>query len=257
MDMPEPEDEAPAAVAEWVVTYGDMMSLLLTFFIMLVSLSTLKQDKGKLRAALDAIRASFGADLGESGVPGWSLQTTSANTHLHSRGARSEGGLERASLKSAGRGGPYRTVERIAHGTVITLGGPSVFGAYSSALSNQSRTALDLIASKVRTRSNRVIVRGHASPDETFPHESTLDPSGPQGLRIVDAWDLSYARAYTVADYLVSRGVDRERLLVSAAGAAEPRARPRDRTAQQQNRRVDVFVIDSYTTRPRPSADDE
>ncbi|MBL4886213.1 MAG: flagellar motor protein MotB, partial [Planctomycetaceae bacterium] len=33
------DDDEPPGVPEWVVTYGDMMSLLLTFFIMLVSLS--------------------------------------------------------------------------------------------------------------------------------------------------------------------------------------------------------------------------
>ena len=39
--MAEPEEEQ-GGVPEWVVTYGDMMSLLLTFFIMLVSMSELK-----------------------------------------------------------------------------------------------------------------------------------------------------------------------------------------------------------------------
>ncbi|HID23354.1 MAG TPA: hypothetical protein EYP14_13280, partial [Planctomycetaceae bacterium] len=38
-------DEDSGGVPEWVVTYGDMMSLLLTFFIMLVSLSEVVADK--------------------------------------------------------------------------------------------------------------------------------------------------------------------------------------------------------------------
>ena len=33
------QEDPPAGVPEWLVTFGDMMSLLLTFFIMLVSLS--------------------------------------------------------------------------------------------------------------------------------------------------------------------------------------------------------------------------
>ncbi len=49
-----PEDDPPPGVPEWVVTYGDMMSLLLTFFIMLVSMAEMKQD-GKVRAALNAL----------------------------------------------------------------------------------------------------------------------------------------------------------------------------------------------------------
>ena len=38
------EEEPSAGVPEWVVTFGDMMSLLLTFFIMLVSMSEIRQD---------------------------------------------------------------------------------------------------------------------------------------------------------------------------------------------------------------------
>ena len=45
------EDDGPPGVPEWVVTYGDMMSLLLTFFIMLVSLSEVVADQ-KYRAIL-------------------------------------------------------------------------------------------------------------------------------------------------------------------------------------------------------------
>ncbi|MFP6677633.1 MAG: flagellar motor protein MotB [Pirellulaceae bacterium] len=38
------DDDDALSIPEWVVTFGDMMSLLLTFFIMLVSLSELKEE---------------------------------------------------------------------------------------------------------------------------------------------------------------------------------------------------------------------
>ena len=252
-----PDDDPPSGAAQWVVTYGDMMSLLLTFFIMLVSLSELKQDKGKLRAALDAIREAFGADMGESGIPGWSLQTTSANTNLASTGDRSEGGLKRAGRKSPGRGGPHHTVQRINHGTTVTLGGTVLFDSRAAALPDEARQALDLLAGKLQQRNSRVIVRGHASPDEALPPAGSGPPAAAAGLAISDAWDLSYARAHAAAEHLMRRGIDRQRVLVSAAGATEPRVRARDRTAQQQNRRVDVFAIDADISRPRPSSGDE
>jgi chemotaxis protein MotB len=250
-----PDDDPPAAVAEWVVTYGDMMSLLLTFFIMLVSLSELKQDKGKLRAALDAIREAFGADLGDSGVPGWSLQTTSSNTDLRSSGDRSEGGLKRAALKSAGSGGPHHTVQRINHGTTVTLGGTVLFEWRAAALSEDAQRSLDLIATKLRQRNSRVIIRGHASPDEALAVQN--EPASAGGLAISNAWDLSYARAHAAAEHLMQRGLDRGRILVSAAETTEPRVRARDRRAQQQNRRVDVFAVDAYISRPRAASGDE
>src|SRR5690606_21337153 len=53
------DDDAPPGVAEWVVTYGDMMSLLLTFFIMLVSMSEVKEDE-KYRAVMEALQHYLG-----------------------------------------------------------------------------------------------------------------------------------------------------------------------------------------------------
>jgi chemotaxis protein MotB len=232
-----------------------MMSLLLTFFIMLVSLSELKQDKGKLRAALDAIREAFGADLGDSGVPGWSLQTTSANTNLRSTGDRSEGGMERAGRDSAGRGGPHSTVQRINHGTTVTLGGSVLFDSRAAALPDDARRALDLIAGKLQHRNSRIIIRGHASPDEALLPAEGQAPAA--SLQVSDPWDLSFARAHAVSAHLIRCGIDRQRVLVSAAGTTEPRVRARDRTAQRQNRRVDVFAIDTYINRPRHSSGDE
>ena len=50
-------------VPEWVVTFGDMMSLLLTFFIMLVSMSEVKEQE-RYQAMVDSIRQRFGHDHG-------------------------------------------------------------------------------------------------------------------------------------------------------------------------------------------------
>jgi len=75
--MSSPDEEGGTGVPEWVVTYGDMMSLLLTFFIMLVSMSELKED-GRNRAMMDAIRQRFGPGAGLAGIFGRSLQSNSA-----------------------------------------------------------------------------------------------------------------------------------------------------------------------------------
>ena len=234
-----PEDEAPPGVPEWVVTYGDMMSLLLTFFIMLVSMSELKEE-GKLRAALDALNERFGQSEGTVGLPGRSLQENSAFTNQTSAGSNMMGGLKAKGRKSKGPGGANRTVSRINHGTVVSLGGPAMFSSFEAKLSQGLRDRLDAVAQVVATKPNRVLVRGHASAEPLPPESAFADP-----------WDLSFARARNVAQYLVESGVPRDRILVSAAGDTEPRLLTRERARQVQNRRVDVFLIDSYIT---PSA---
>ena len=54
-------EEEKAGVPEWVVTFGDMMSLLLTFFIMLVSMSEIKEEK-RYQAMVESLRKRFGHD---------------------------------------------------------------------------------------------------------------------------------------------------------------------------------------------------
>lgn len=235
------EDDAPPGVPEWVVTYGDMMSLLLTFFIMLVSMSEQKQD-GKVRAALDALQQQFGPDVGKFGTPGTSLQDTSPYEFAASAGMSSEGGTKRKGVDSDGLAGPSKTVKRIGHGTLITLGGPCLFQAFDDQLTDAMQRDLDVIAGLLEHRPNQIVVRGHATREVM-----------PSGAKFKDAWDLSYARASAVAAYLIEHGIAESRLQLSAAGDSEPRIISRDKEIQRENRRVDVFVIDAYTT-PRAEA---
>jgi len=57
-DQEEDDDESPG-IPEWVVTFGDMMSLLLTFFIMIYSLSEIKEPE-KFTVVVESLRRQFG-----------------------------------------------------------------------------------------------------------------------------------------------------------------------------------------------------
>jgi chemotaxis protein MotB len=215
-----------------------MMSLLLTFFIMLVSMSELKED-GKLRMMLDALQERFGLAPGSIGVPGRSVQSSSAYPELASRGMTSEGGLKKASVrksheKDSSRGGAHPTVERISHGDVVTLGGPAAFEAFDPEPSEPLKRELRVLAKILGPVPNEIVVRGH----------TTAEPV-PRDARFRDRWELSFRRALNVAEFLVAEGIDRKRLIVEASAASEPRSQG-GRKSQAYNRRVDVFLIESY-----------
>jgi chemotaxis protein MotB len=233
-----PADDPPPGVPEWVVTYGDMMSLLLTFFIMLVSMSEVKQD-GRLRRMMDSLRQQFGPTNGEFGSPGQAFSTTGSMPELVSAGDTSEGDTKRASVDSAGLAGPSRTVKRIGHGSQITLGGPALFTQFDAELNDAAKADLQIIAKAVGPRPNRVVVRGHATRELL-----------PDGSPYRDAWDLAFARAQAGANHLIELGIAPERVAVASAGDSEPRTVSRDPEQQRLNRRIDVFVIDAYTTPP-------
>ncbi len=59
-----PSESPPEGAPEWMVTFSDMMSLLLTFFIMLVSMSN--TDVMKYRQVVESLNGAFGASTEES-----------------------------------------------------------------------------------------------------------------------------------------------------------------------------------------------
>jgi chemotaxis protein MotB len=234
---PNADEDEGSGVPEWVVTYGDMMSLLLTFFIMLVSMSEIKSDEGEVRAMMDSIRKSFGPTQGHNAVSGRSTQVNSSMNALSSKSNRSEGGTGKGGQDSNGRSGSHQSAAAISQGPTVTLGGPSQFARFDASLSDDLKRNLDIIADVIRDKSNRIMVRGHASPEP-------LPPDSPY----LDQLNLSFARASAASEHLISKGIDRRRLLVSAAADNEPKTRTRFERKQKQNRRVDVFLIDSYTS---------
>lgn len=238
--MMEVEEEGPPGVPEWVVTYGDMMSLLLTFFIMLVSMSELK-DEGKNRAALDSMKEVFGPTSGTAGAPGRTFSTRSDFQYRSSKSEKKQTGLEKGSVDSAGAGGKQPTVSTVNHGEIVTVGGSVEFDQFASELDEESVANLQRILTAIRNVPNRVIVRGHscAEPVRRKP-------------QFRDQHDLSFARARSVAKYLIENDINPKRIIVSAAGDAERRVPIRNMDDRRHNRRVDVFTIDSFVTPPGP-----
>jgi flagellar motor protein MotB len=100
---------------------------------------------------------------------------------------------------------------------------------------------LKRIIAAIKQVPNRVIVRGHS-----FAEPVRRKP------QFRDQHDLSFARARSVAKYLIENDINPNRILVSAAGDAEPRIVTRNIEDRRHNRRVDVFTIDSYLAPPDP-----
>ncbi|WLD14260.1 OmpA family protein [Planctellipticum variicoloris] len=213
-----------------------MMSLLLTFFIMLVSMAEMK-SAGKMKAMLNSMKEQFGPLDGIFGAPGDSLQTTGAMETAASHGNASKGGTKKGGYKSKGLAGPSASVKRLAHGTVITLGGPAVFSVHTDRISESTRKDLEAIGRLLAGRQNNIVVSGHTSREQ-LPGDSPFK----------DPFELSFARARKCAQFLMDQGISPTRIQVVAIGDSEPKVISRLPEAQQQNDRVDVFVVDTYTT---------
>ena len=51
--------EAPAGAPAWIVTYGDAMTLLLCFFVIIVSMSEIKENQ-KFHQVVESLKMTFG-----------------------------------------------------------------------------------------------------------------------------------------------------------------------------------------------------
>lgn len=219
----------------WLLTYADMITLLMAFFIMLYSMSILNLSRfrqvavsirsgmdgtmsGQGRAALaNGGQMEYGSPLitGEySGVP-WEaikeMQVLVHKTHLEDTIS-------------------FRQDER---GIVISLVTDKALYAKGQAdLSAESKRILSIVADLIKKVPNQVMVEGHTCD---LPVSSAKYPSN---------WELSTARAATVVRYFIEQGIPASRL--SAAGYADSKPLPfTGPLNRERNRRVDVIILKS------------
>jgi len=225
-----------------MVTFGDMMSLLLCFFVIIVSMSEIKKDD-KFRQVVASLREAFGYESAVGNTPMdtdsinsliQQLQTVIIPPDLKERGDADEEGIE---------GRVYRVTD-VREGIHIEIGGRITFDRYSAVLRPFGGELIRQIADKIRGKNNIIKVTGHA----------TREPL-PENHLYSDSIDLSYARARAVADELIRTGVRRERIRVVAAGSAAPVERD-DYTEElrARNRRVEIVVtealVEEYAGQP-------
>jgi chemotaxis protein MotB len=109
-----------------------------------------------------------------------------------------------------------------------------LFKENSLELTPEAKKALEQVAEVIKELKGnyRVRIEGHTSRDEpTKPMEG-----------IHDSWDLSILRATTVAKYLISKGVNPERLVAVGYDAVRPLYTWNNPILQARNRRVEIYI---------------
>ena len=226
--MAEEEDEEPG-IPEWVVTFGDMMSLLLTFFIMLVSMSEIKQEE-KFQAMLESMRRQFGQEASMASlIPGQSPPRNSAMQTIASTGRAKRKDITRGGNPVKAVTGENTQVRTIRPGQDTTVGGVVFFGEEEATLTDESKDRLREIANQVAGKPQKIEVRGHASrkPIDDWTH-----------------WSIAHERGRVAMEYLVQCGIDERRIRLSSAGAHEPLDDSIDESRRRRNARVEVLMWD-------------
>jgi chemotaxis protein MotB len=229
-NRPKEQQLETAGMMRWLLTYADMITLMLALFIILFAMSTISRVKVQEFAKL--VSAGFDNTWSVNQPPNGGTegeQSFNASANIPAIQKELEQYVEQHKLENQVR------VHMDHRGLVITLLSDKAFYDSGSAeLRPQTMQILDAVDGFLKKTPNLIRVEGNTDNE---PIHTAQYPTN---------WELSAARAVGVARYLVEHdGLDPTR--VSAAGYGEFRPRkPNDTDAdRQENRRVDIVLLNA------------
>ncbi|MDD2779966.1 flagellar motor protein MotB [Sulfuricurvum sp.] len=241
--------DCPECMPEWLAAFGDLMSLLLCFFVLLLSMSSMDAKKvseaiGSLSGAMSVLEGGEQTEVSKRRLQ-LSTPIESEDETNEEVNRISEAVAEINEMKEKGKG-PSVTLEESQDGFVIQLPASLLFKEGSAKIEDEDALLfLKRIAMIVEQLPNQVevSVQGHtddSTPGRTSPYR--------------DNWELSSARAISVLQELMIDGIVPERL--SAAGFSQYRPISSNATAEgrDKNRRVELHF---YGTKADKKAEAE
>ncbi|MFH1157328.1 MAG: OmpA family protein [Pseudomonadota bacterium] len=233
-------------IDDWLMTYADMITLLLCFFAIFLSVSVPK--KAEFEQARQKVLEKFASPNSPEGIfaptalPRGDVDPIESSPPVNPdvmRGRPMEaipltgypsivGNLVDMGEEAA----PKQIGDRI---TTIDLNSAPFFASGSSTLSDEGKTLLEPVIEKVnsdRFRNYQITIEGHT------------DDSPINTLQFPSNWELSTGRAASVVRYFMEQGIPAQRLRASGYADTFPKMPNRDDAGnpipenQAQNRRV-------------------
>ncbi len=218
----------------WVVTFGDLMSLLLCFFVLLLSFSNM--DKQKYKQVAGSMEKAFGVQrkLKVMDIPkGMKMvardfdQETIATRIKEDLGKEIDALIEDqlAELKD------QISVEAAENEVVIRLMGESTFDSGKAEIRSQLKPLLQKVSKVLRSSQGDIIIAGHTDniPIRGGPFKTNLR--------------LSAARASAVAEYFIDQcSLDPQRISTMGFGKFRPIESNATIEGRQKNRRVEIIL---------------
>ncbi len=232
---PPPGGGRPIGTA-WLVTFSDLVVLMLAFFVLLFSMSDFRADSferlsrsltGTFRTAPAVSSAPEGGPAGLAGA----LQPRGQDLGYLA-------GVLRTTFAADDRFSGAM-VQWLDQRLVILLPADLLFAAGSATMATAARPVVDELAGLLGNLRNRVAVAGHTAPGG--------DTGGTGNAASADGWALSLARAAAVANGLYRAGYAADLQVwahadTRADSLAELSAAERARLA----RRVDLVVLPEF-----------
>jgi len=212
--------DCPKCMPGWLAAFGDLMSLLLCFFVLLLSMSTM--DAKKIQEAIGSLAGAL------------SVLEGGTKTEI-SRERQQQASPMESQDETSNRVVTTQMKKAITeiNEMLKTSGGPEIQNA--DAILFLKRIALIV---KKLPENLHVKARGHTDinpPDNSSPYK--------------DNWELSTARAVSVVKELIKNRIDPRRMSASGKAEFDPITSNATEEGRAKNRRVELhfFSIDSGT----------
>jgi chemotaxis protein MotB len=246
--MSRKKPEKKSISQEWLTTYSDMMTLVLTFFVLLYSYSLV--DISKFQKLAQSLSIAFGGTTGMV-TNGGNIGPVPGEDNPGAEDENNNSKIDNVdSDKKSENEKMYEevmkfieehnltaevTIREDTRGVLIELQESILFDSGKAEIKKESIGILSTISELLCTFDNNVLIEGHTDnrPISSGYYESN--------------WELSADRAAKVLRYFTeTRGMDGARFQVVGCGEYSPINTNDTAEGRQANRRVNILILSSY-----------
>lgn len=233
-------EETKPDLMRWLLTYADMITLLMVLFVVMYAISN--TDLRKFTVLAESFSAAFNTDVfqGQQALTVTDGQQTSQGPTTFDAGQgaiatdyRSVTAIVKDYAIANGLASDV-SVNRVAEGIAIQINEAVLFSSGRARLNDRALEVTGEIASIIAPLPNNIRVEGHT------------DDQPPTGPFYADNWELSTARAVAVLDVLRDRGIAPQRLSAAGYAGYQPLVPNTSDANRARNRRVDILIL--YTS---------
>ena len=200
---------------DWIFTYGDLVTLLLCFFILLFSMC--RTDVEKSKQISDSLKGM---------PPGSPFIFNGQSSNLDKASKE----LEQLEVPDD------VTINASKAGVEVTFSKTVAFEQGSVSISEKAKKTLDKMLPIIGQLQNNIEISGHTDESDS-------------NKKYPSSWELSVARASVIAAFLESKLIPVERIQVAGYGDSRPRFNPDTAYKRNLNRRVQILLLPEDRTR--------
>ncbi|MFC7394692.1 flagellar motor protein MotB [Scopulibacillus cellulosilyticus] len=225
----------------WMITYSDLITLLLVFFVVLYSMSQVENQK--FNVLINSLRTAFQGDAildktvqppekTTSDIPAIPVkkdkeQEKENNKQLDKLYVKLNQYINKNGLKAD------MTLKNLPKGVQLTFKESILFDLGSAELKDQAKPVLGKVGGILNTVPNDISIEGHTDNTPMRGHS-----------KFQSNWELSGARAQTVMYYLIQRdGLKKSRMQFVGYGEYKPIVKNDTPEHKAMNRRVNIVVL--------------